>query len=87
MPYYPDPKNQDQGIPYDTQYYWHHEIAEYLGCSVFDVLELDLVDFLAFRKEVFVSRMSETEEGRKYLRNAAMYENTDIDREGLKRFL
>ena len=83
MPYYPNPKDQDEGVPYDTENYWEHVVANYLRCSFFEVLELDLIDYLGFRREAFISRMSETKEGREYLRNAYLYENTKPDKQAL----
>lgn len=85
MPYYPDPKTQDEGIPYDTDYYWHHVVSEYLKCSYFQVLELGYIDFLEFRREAFIVEMSKTKEGREYLQNAKLYESTDADYAGLRK--
>lgn len=82
MPYYPDGK-QEKGIPYETEHFWEHTVAEYLGCSVFEVMELDIVDFLALRREAFITQVSKTEEGKEYLRNARLYESDEFDEESL----
>lgn len=86
MPYYPDPE-LDKGIPYETENYWEHVVADYLGCSFFDVLELQFVDFLLFRREAFISRLSGTKEGQEYLNKAYMYESTEADYAGLRKEL
>ena len=84
MPYCPNSELSNEGIPYETENYWEHVVADYLGCSFFDVLELCWVDFLAFRREAFIARLSESEKGQAYLRDAYNFENTKPDRKGLK---
>ena len=83
MPYYPD-NSGNEGIPYETENYWEHVVADYLKCSFFDVLELEYIDFLAFRREAFIVEMSKTKEGTEYLRNAKLFASTEADYAGLR---
>lgn len=90
MPFYPDPKQDNEGVPYDTPTYWDHVIAQYAGCSMRDVLELDIVSFLSLRREAFIVQMSQTKDGREYLSNAHAFESEEMDEAGhekLKRML
>ena len=43
-----------------------------------------LDDFLYARREAFIFKMSQTEKGLEYLKNASMFEQTEPDRDGLK---
>lgn len=63
--------------------YWEHIIAEYLGASVREVLDLDVVDFLALRREAYIAEMSKTKEGREYLQNCKLFESDETDYDGL----
>lgn len=83
MPFYPDPNQDSEGIPYETENFWEHMVAEYLNCSFFQVLDLFLDDFLCFRREAFITEMSKSKEGREYLINARMFESEDADYEGI----
>lgn len=84
MPFYPD-SDPDEGLPYEIEMYWEHVIAEYLGMTVADVLDLDLVDFLALRREAFIVAMSKTQEGREYLENCKMFEAEDADYDAVRK--
>ena len=46
--------------------------------SVPDVEHLDYLDYLRFRRDAFISRLSETEAGREYLANAHRLEQTSL---------
>lgn len=84
MPFYPD-GTQDEGLPYEIEMYWEHIIAEYLGTTVMDVMDLDLVDFLALRREAFIASMSKTQDGRAYLENCKMFEAEDADYDAVRK--
>lgn len=84
MPFFPDGA-QDEGLPYDMELYWEHVVAEYLGTTVTEVLDLDLVDFLALRREAFIASMSKTQDGREYLENCKMFEAEDADYDAVRK--
>lgn len=84
IPYYPnDDDNMDTGYIIETLK--EKRIAEYLGITMFDVEELDIVEYLFYLREAFIYNSSQTEEGREYLRNAKRLEETSPDRQTLKR--
>ena len=60
-------------------------IAEYLRISVIEVEELDIVEYLFFLREAFIYNCSQTEEGREYLRNAKRLDQTEPDRQELRK--
>lgn len=59
-------------------------VAEYLRISMLEVEELDLIEYLFFKREAFIYNCSQTEEGREYLRNAKRLEQTSPDRKKLR---
>ena len=59
-------------------------VARYVGISVIDVQELDYLDYLLFRRDAFIHRMSQTEKGQEYLDNAWQLEQTKPDRKSLR---
>lgn len=60
-------------------------ISEYLKIPVLEVDELDLVEYLFYLKEAVIYNCSQTEEGREYLRNAKRIEETEPDRQKLRK--
>lgn len=84
MPFYPD-SDPDEGLPYEIEMYWEHVIADYLGMTVADVLEFDVVDFLALRREAFIAEMSKSKDGRAYLQNCKLYESEDADYDAVRK--
>ena len=60
-------------------------VADYLRIPMTEVYEMDLYDFLYIRREAFISRMSQTDEGTQYLNNAWRLEQTKPDREKLRK--
>lgn len=49
------------------------------------VEELDYIDYLLYRRDAFIHRMSQTEKGEEYLNNAYRLEQTKPDREALRK--
>lgn len=49
-----------------------------------EVEELDILDYLQYRRDAFIYRMSQTEKGEKYLNNAWRLQLTKPDREKLR---
>jgi hypothetical protein len=64
---------------------WEHLVAEYTGLNILQVEDLDYLDYLRYRRDAFIHRMSQTEEGEKYLNNAWRLEQTKPDRESLRK--
>lgn len=64
---------------------WEHLVAQYTGLNILQVEELDYIDYLMYRRDAFIYRMSQTEEGEKYLNNAWRLEQTKPDRDSLRK--
>jgi hypothetical protein len=64
---------------------WEHLVAEYTGLNILQVEELDYIDYLIYRRDAFIYRMSQTEKGEEYLNNAWRLEQTKPDRESLRK--
>lgn len=64
---------------------WEHLVSKYTGLNILQVEELDYIDYLIYRRDAFIYRMSQTEEGEKYLNNAYRLEQTKPDRESLRK--
>ena len=47
------------------------------------VEELDYIDYLIYRRDAFIYKMSQSEQGETYLNNAYRLEQTEPDRESL----
>lgn len=48
------------------------------------VEELDYLDYLIYKRDAFIHRMSQTEKGEEYLNNAWRLEQTTPDRKALR---
>lgn len=60
-------------------------MAEYAGLSLLEVRGLDYVQFLIWRRDAFIHRLSQTEAGQEYLDNAWRMEQTAPDRKKLRK--
>ena len=49
-----------------------------------EVDQLDYIDYLKYRRDAFINRMSQTEKGQEYLDNAWRLEQTKPDRKRLR---
>lgn len=63
---------------------WEHLVSQYTGLTILEVEELDYVDYLTFRRDAFIYKMSKTDKGEEYLNNAWRLEQTKPDRAKLK---
>lgn len=64
---------------------WEHLVAQYTGLNILQVEELDYLDYLIYRRDAFIYRMSQTEKGEEYLKNAWSLEQTKPDRKSLRK--
>lgn len=62
-------------------------MAEYTGLSLLEVWNLDLLEYLTYRRDAFIHRLSQTEAGQEYLDNAWRMEQTEPDRVKLRKKL
>lgn len=86
LPYYPVPGRPGEH-QYKTASWGLHLVAEYTGLNFHEVRELDYVQYLIWRRDAFISRLERTEDGREYLDNAWRMEQTEPDREALRKKL
>lgn len=77
--------DRPNGHNYEIPSYWYKLVADYLGISVLEVPNLNLIDYLRFRRDAFILKMEQTEEGREYLDLAWQLEQTKADREALRK--
>ena len=49
-----------------------------------EVEELDIIDYLSYRRDAFIHKLSQTEQGREYLSNAYRMEQITPDRKSLR---
>ena len=64
---------------------WERLVSEYTGLNMLQVEELNYIDYLVYRRDAFIYKMSQTEEGVKYLKNAYRLEQTKPDRDNLRK--
>jgi hypothetical protein len=62
-------------------------VAEYTGLNFFEVAELDYLQYLIWRRDAYIHRLSQSEAGQEYLDNAWRMEQTKPDRNALRKKL
>lgn len=67
--------------------WWRHLVADYTGLDFHQVGELELIQYLTWRRDAYIYLLTRTEEGQEYLDNCWRMEQTDIDRVALRRKL
>lgn len=60
-------------------------MADYARLSLPEVRALDYIQYLVWRRDAFIHRLSQTEAGQEYLDNAWRMEQTEPDRAGLRK--
>lgn len=73
------------GHQYSTTSYWVHLVAEYTGLNFYEVWQMGYLLYLTLRRDAFISWLSGAEAGREYLDNAWRMEQTEPDREALRK--
>lgn len=87
MPYYPDDDNGEVRHTYPIYTTVPHMVADYAGLSIPAVYALDLIDYLILRRDAYISLLSRTKSGQEYLENAWCREQTEPDREALRKLI
>lgn len=59
-------------------------VADYCRISMFEVEDLDYIDYLRLRRDAFITMLSQTEKGQEYLDNAWILEQTAPDKKSLR---
>ena len=59
-------------------------VADYVGISLLAVEKLNYLDYLRYRRDAFINKLSKTEKGQEYLDKAYRLEQTKPDRKSLR---
>lgn len=59
-------------------------VHEYTGLNFEEIDQLNLVDYLLYRRDAFIFKMNKTEKGREYLDNAWRLTQTEPDKKSLR---
>lgn len=62
-------------------------VSEYSGLNFLEIGELNLIQYLVWRRDAFIYQCNQTESGREYLDNAWRMEQTEPDRAALRQKL
>lgn len=84
IPYYPTNNNGNKENPYILSTIEEKIISNYLGISLIEVLELNILQFKFFLREAFIYNCSQTESGIDYLISAKRLETTEPERNKLR---
>ena len=60
-------------------------MSEYTGLNFHEVGQLNYIEYLTYRRDAFIYRLSQTEKGQEYLDNAWRMEQTKPDRAALRK--
>lgn len=71
--------------PYEIPSSGMRLVAEYARLSLPEVGRLDVLDYLALRRDAVISSLARSERGREYLQAAHVREQTEPDRTALRR--
>lgn len=83
MPYYPRQDKKGE-IPYTILTRPEKLVMDYCHINIYEVQEMEIDIYLFFLREAMIFGNSQTEEGRKYLKDCFRMEQTKPDREGLR---
>lgn len=83
LPFYPMARD-GTGHGYETRSFFRRLVHEYTGLTFQEVADLDYIQYLVWRRDAFIWKLNQTEEGQEYLRNAWRMEQTTPDREKLR---
>lgn len=76
--------SDSEGIDYEINSFYEHMVSRYTGLNMLEVENLDYIEYLAYRRDAFIYKMSQTEKGREYLSNAYRIAQTLPDRKSLR---
>ena len=88
LPYYPYSQGStEHSYQYEVGSFWYQLVSDYTGLDFIQIGELNFLQYLTWRRDAYIRRFEQTEEGREYLDNAWRMEQTEPDRAGLRRKL
>ena len=73
------------GHKYNSPTWYKHLVAEYTGLNFLQIKQLNFIEYLVYRRDAFINMLNGSEAGQEYLRNAWRMEQTEPDRNALRR--
>ena len=83
IPYYPS--NDDRGYNYTIYTVEEKLIIDYTGLNISEVSDLSYIKHKILLRDAFIFKQQQTEQGREYLKSAWILEQTNPDREELRK--
>lgn len=83
IPYYPS-NNDDKGHQWKIYSSSERYVAEYCNISIYELENLTVVEFLVYRRDAIIYKLSQTPDGVDYLKNAYRLLETAPDKEALR---
>ena len=87
LPHLPEDDSEEVRHRYSIDSQSLKTVAEYARISLPEVLQLNVLDFLALRRDAFISALSRTEKGQELLEEAWIGEQTVADRQALREMI
>lgn len=72
------------GHQYKTPTWYKHLVSVYTGLDFKQIGQLNYIEYLQYRRDAFINRLSQSEKGQEYLDNAWRMEQTKPEREKLR---
>lgn len=79
------PGDDGDAVKYDIQTIGERFVAQYSGLSFVEIEELRIDVYFLLLRDAFIFEKSKTEEGREYLENCWILEQTEPDRRSLRK--
>lgn len=73
------------GHRYNSTTWYKHLVAEYTGLNFSEIKKLNYIEYLTYRRDAFINMLNKSEKGQEYLDNAWRMEQTEPDREALRK--
>lgn len=84
MPHYPNGQAEAAEYTYTADTRAEKLVIDYLNISIFDVQEMPIDLYLYFMRESYIYKLSQTENGRKYLEDSYRMTQTKPDRKKIR---
>lgn len=78
------PGDNEDAVQYKIRTIAERLVAEYTNLSFSDIEEINIDIYLLLLRDAFIYRKRQTEEGREYLENCWILEQTEPDRKTLR---
>lgn len=73
------------GHQYNAPTWYKHLVSIYTGLTFNEIKKLNYIEFLQYRRDAFINWLNQSEKGQEYLDNAWRMEQTEPDRDALRR--